>query len=113
MFKKFISSIFFIFPKLIRSTGKYTFVETFLAVQNAKTKSLTCVCVISPSDVFKKGLIVTGGNDSVISVFEPDGVVPCQQLCGHRNTGEGTTPTSIFILVSMYLPNALFCPVFS
>ena len=48
---------------------------------------MTSVCVVPPNETFSSGLIVTGGNDNMILVYEPDSPNSIQQLSGHEDTG--------------------------
>ncbi|KAJ7335422.1 hypothetical protein JRQ81_013363 [Phrynocephalus forsythii] len=47
---------------------------------------VSCVCVIPPSDLYPRGLIATGGNDSNICIFTLDNSAPLYVLRGHKNT---------------------------
>ncbi|XKL66639.1 hypothetical protein PGB90_010059 [Kerria lacca] len=71
--------------KLWRPNGfnsGYTEVQTYVGHKNF----VTCVCAIPPSDIFPNGLIVTGGNDNIILLFQPECSTSFQQLSGHKNT---------------------------
>ncbi|XP_032069601.1 phospholipase A-2-activating protein isoform X2 [Thamnophis elegans] len=50
------------------------------------TNFVSCVCVIPPSDLYPRGLIATGGNDSNICIFTLDKSTPLYVLKGHKNT---------------------------
>ncbi|XP_053272011.1 phospholipase A-2-activating protein [Pleuronectes platessa] len=47
---------------------------------------VSCVCMITPSDKYPRGLIATGGNDNNICVFSLDRPEPLFTLKGHKNT---------------------------
>ncbi|XP_066474656.1 phospholipase A-2-activating protein [Tiliqua scincoides] len=47
---------------------------------------VSCVCVIPPNDIYPRGLIATGGNDSNICIFTLDNSTPLYTLKSHKNT---------------------------
>ncbi|XKL59138.1 hypothetical protein PGB90_000154 [Kerria lacca] len=72
---------------IFRFTNLFTEAEIYINDQQLSSKFITCICVLPPSDSFQNGLVITGGNDSHIFVYEPDCSVPMKQLVGHTNTG--------------------------
>lgn len=74
---------FFVCSYYDRFNSGYTEVQTYVGHKNF----VTCVCAIPPSDIFPNGLIVTGGNDNIILLFQPECSTSFQQLSGHKNTG--------------------------
>uniref|UniRef100_G3Q7X6 PFU domain-containing protein n=1 Tax=Gasterosteus aculeatus aculeatus TaxID=481459 RepID=G3Q7X6_GASAC len=47
---------------------------------------VSCVCIITPSETYPRGLIATGGNDNNICVFTLDQSQPLFTLTGHKST---------------------------
>ncbi|KAG8240380.1 hypothetical protein J437_LFUL002521 [Ladona fulva] len=77
------------------TTAEYTAVATL----GGHTNFVSCVCYVRPCSTFKYGLIVTGGNDQVVCIFDPLSWQLINKLHGHTNTvcslatsnnGEGT-----------------------
>ncbi|XP_046387543.1 phospholipase A-2-activating protein [Ischnura elegans] len=60
----------------------------FSEVQTLKghTNFVSCVCFLKSSPPFKSGLLLTGGNDSLICIYEPESWTLVNKLTGHTNT---------------------------
>lgn len=62
------------------------------------SKFVSSVHVVEPSTEYPKGLILTGGNDNAICIYEPDDVTPKQKITAHKSNvcclNPGSTPST-------------------
>lgn len=62
---------------------------TEAATLRGHTSFVSCVCVLPPSKDFREGLILTGGCDKKICVFQLNSFDPFMMLEDHKDNGMG------------------------